>query len=172
MPRGNPNLHGRLQGLSNCTTDSRLEEVARLVAQGLKEGDICTAMSLKHGQVRKLVMQAIDKGLVGKLSDGRNETTEKMIEHRKKIANHAFTLIERRLSEIDDKEALDGRDVNDAFRALSRTEHERCAPKQEEQRGLVGNTTNVVNFFSKEALQKAKENGHRIWGGEVIEVPA
>lgn len=160
----NPNMGGNKPGTKNCTTPSRLRDVARLVAQHYKVGQIAKEFGIRVFHARRLVLEAIDAGLVAKLEAGRDETTAKMLERRRGVANQAFDIIERRLREVsaDDKEALGASAVNDAFRALDRTEHGAQAPRQAQPTPQAG-VTNVLNVFSPEVLRQAQQNGERIW---------
>jgi hypothetical protein len=160
---------GKPVGTKDCTTPTRLRDVARLVAQHYKVGEIGKELGVTTPQARRLVLEAIDKGLVAVLEAGRDETTIQMAERRRGIANSAFSIIERRLKEAsaDEKEALSASAVNDAFRALDRTEHGAAPQKAGAQPAPPGAVTNVLNVFSPEVLRQAAQNGKRIWEGKV-----
>lgn len=158
---------GKPIGTKDCTTPTRLRDVARLVAQHYKVGEIGKELNVTTPQARRLVLEAIDKGLVAVLEAGRDETTIRMAERRRGIANQAFGIIERRLREAasDEKEALSASSVNDAFRALDRTEHGAAPQKAGAQPAPSSVVNNTMNVFSPEVLRQAKQNGERIWDG-------
>lgn len=164
---------GKPLGTKDCTTPTRLSDVARLVAQHYKVGEIGKELGVTTPQARRLVLEAINEGLVAVLEAGRDETTRRMAERRRGIANSAFDIIERRLKEAmsDPLEVLSASSVNDAFRALDRTEHGAAPQKVGAQVAQSPGVTNVTNvLFSPEVLRQAAQNGRRVWDRETEDV--
>jgi len=154
--------HGRKAGGTDITTEDRLQEAARLVAQGYKPGEIGAALGVGGQQASVLIRKAKEAGLVDVLQASRNKVTREMAERRGRIARGALKIIEKRLNHVNTKdgEEISSRDVNDAFRALDATEF---VPSKEQGSPII-QTTGPVGVFTGGEMQRADSVSRKILG--------
>ena len=164
-------LSGRPIEVSNVVSSNRLKEVARLVVQGYKSHEIADMLRIGVFRVNQLIKQAEEEGISTKLSDARDEFTRKMEDKLRRVAEDSVAIIQARLDgikndinnpDIDDKDALDSRALNDAFRAFDKTD----LVTKKDKVSNDNKTTNIIALFGNDALERAKEASNRIFDVE------
>jgi hypothetical protein len=137
-------------------SEERLGEVARFVVCGYKVHEIAEALSVTTGWAGQLVAAAQEAGLVAKLSEGRDEAVKSMAAKRARIVDDALHIVQEDVRKgregIKESEAIDARVLNNAFKALERTE-----PKGQPLAVQVN-----VGLFGADEIRKAQATSVRM----------
>lgn len=151
-------FEGRSLGALEVTTPDRLQEVARLVVQGWKPGEIGRALGITQVRASGMVVEAKAQGLVDVLQAGRNQTIKEMTDRRRGIAERGLAIVKKRLDGIQRKQPskIDARDMKDTFEALDITEHTKKGSKDVEGGGRNGPSV-VLAVFPPDVLRRAAQ---------------
>jgi len=166
-------LHGRPMGAKGVVTEHRHVEAARLAVIGESLPGIAEHLGVGRTRAGQIVREAEELGIVEDLSAARSKRVKEMSERRYTQASAAMDIVQARLNSIktdianavDNAElakSLDARAVNDAFRALDRTEY--TADGAVKMQGGASVHIDKLALFTPEAIQAAQADSDRVYG--------
>lgn len=167
-PRGR-HLHGRPAGARGVVTEHRQVEAARMAVIGESLPVIAEQLGVGRTRAGQIVREAEESGMVDELSSARSDRVKKMAERRFIQATAAMDIVQARLDQIkqaiddEDEGSLDARAVNDAFRAVDRTEY--TVDGAAKLRGSATVHIDKLALFTPEAIQAAQADSDRVYGG-------
>ena len=177
-PRGQ-HLHGRPPGAKGIVTDHRMVEAARMTVLGDSLPEIAKQLSVGRTRAGQIVKEAEDAGIVDELSLARSTQVKEMSERRYKQARAAMDIVQVRLDRIkedidaggtgDGKESIDARAVNDAFRAMDRTEYTVDGEVKMRDSGGGGKAPIHIDklaIFTPAAIKEAQQDSDRVYGAD------
>lgn len=168
-PRGQ-HLHGRPPGAKGIVTDHRMNEAARLAVIGESLPIIAEQLGVGRTRAGQIVREAEDAGVVDELSLARSTRVREMSERRYKQASAAMDIVQARLDkikgDIDAKgnQSVDARAVNDAFRAMDRTEYTVDGEAKMRDSGKVPVHIDKLAIFTPAAIKAAQADSDRVYG--------
>lgn len=168
-PRGQ-HLNGRPPGAKGIVTDHRMVEAARMAVIGESLPIIAEQLGVGCTRAGQIVKEAEDTGIVDELSLARSTRVKEMSERRYKQASTAMDIVQARLDkikkDIDDnvKDSMNARAVNDAFRAMDRTEYTVDGAAKLRDAGKVPVHIEKLAIFTPAAIKEAQADSDRVYG--------
>ena len=168
-PRGQ-HLHGRPMGAKGIVTDHRMTEAARMTVIGESLPVIAEQLGVGRTRAGQIVREAEDAGVVDELSQARSTRVREMAERRYNQASTAMGIVQARLDAIQKDidvgggESVDARAVNDAFRALDRTEYTAEGEAKMRDSGKRPVHIDKLAIFTSADIKAAQDDSDRLYG--------